>query len=112
MHEPPRPGMVVQVGAAASVQFGGRRALPFRVTRVAERPTYHGWCWLTGYTLDENGEAVARREIYVQFAGLRPVRRQPQKPKLLLAPCAIGRKPAGYPPGCRRVRRSAHDESD
>ncbi|MEO3925939.1 hypothetical protein ABGB07_19020 [Micromonosporaceae bacterium B7E4] len=109
MHEPPRPGMVVQVGAAASVQFGGRRALLFRVTRVAERPTYPGWCWLTGYTLDEYGEAVQRREIYVQFAGLRPVRRHPQKPKVLLAPRhhrpetgpKPGRVPTGSPIGAR-----------
>ncbi|GIG85973.1 hypothetical protein [Plantactinospora endophytica] len=105
MHEPPRPGMVVQVGAAASVQFAGRRALLFRVTRVSERPTYHGWCWLTGYTLDEYGEAVVRREIYVQFAGLRPIRRHPQKPKPGLAPpprhrpSETGRPPARVPTG-------------
>ncbi|AVT30451.1 MULTISPECIES: hypothetical protein [unclassified Plantactinospora] len=77
MQEPPRPGMVVQVGAAASVQFGGRRAMLFRVTRVSEKPTYHGWCWLTGYSLDEYGNAVRRREIYVQLAGLQPVHWRP-----------------------------------
>ncbi|GIG85977.1 hypothetical protein [Plantactinospora endophytica] len=73
MREPPRPGMVLYVGAAASVQFGGGRAMLFRVTRVCQLPTYHGWCWLTGYSLDEHGDAVQRREIFVQLAGLRPV---------------------------------------
>ncbi|WP_422771578.1 hypothetical protein ACN28C_00045 [Plantactinospora sp. WMMC1484] len=91
MFEPPRPGMVVYVGAAASVQFGGGRALLFRVTRVSEKPTYHGWCWLTGYTLDEVGEAVERREIYVQLAGLRPVRPRPREPKR--APATSNRGP-------------------
>ncbi|SCL57737.1 hypothetical protein GA0070606_2821 [Micromonospora citrea] len=67
----PKPGDVVHVGARASVQFGGDRALVFRVIKVCDKPTYHGWVWLTGYVLDRTGKAVDRREIYVQHEGLR-----------------------------------------
>ncbi|MDG4784748.1 hypothetical protein O7626_02170 [Micromonospora sp. WMMD1102] len=91
MREPPRPGMVVQVGAAASVQFAGRRGLLFRVSRVSEKPTYHGWCWLTGYSLDEYGRAVRRREIYVQLAGLQPARPRPPEPKRAAPPPRVRR---------------------
>ncbi|GAB3985708.1 hypothetical protein GCM10027615_76350 [Plantactinospora veratri] len=73
MHQPPRPGDVVRVDGAASVQFAGPRALWLRVTSVSQKPTYHGWCWLTGYVLDRSGEAVEKREIFVQVAGLRPM---------------------------------------
>ncbi|GAB3970041.1 hypothetical protein GCM10027615_25590 [Plantactinospora veratri] len=87
MQEPPRPGMVVRVGAAASVQFGGQRALLFRVTQVSKKPTYHGWCWLTGYSLDEYGNAVRRREIYVQLAGLQPAHWRPaQRARVAIPP--------------------------
>ncbi|PZF91208.1 hypothetical protein C1I93_21890 [Micromonospora endophytica] len=67
----PTPGDVFHVGAAASVQFSGVRSLTFRVIKVGDRPTYHGWVWLTGYVLDRSGNAVDRREIFVQRAGLR-----------------------------------------
>ncbi|WP_243707786.1 hypothetical protein [Micromonospora sp. KC606] len=43
----------------------------FRVIKVCDQPSYHGWVWLTGYVLDRTGKAVDRREIYVQSAGLR-----------------------------------------
>ncbi|WP_243706350.1 hypothetical protein [Micromonospora sp. KC721] len=65
-----KPGDVVHVGADASVQFGGERSLIFRVIKVCDQPTYHGWVWLTGYVLDRAGNAIDRREIYVQRAGL------------------------------------------
>lgn len=71
----PRVGDVLAVGAAASVQFAGDRGFLFRVTRIDPGPTYDGWLWLTGYVLDKRGEAVARREIFVQRAGLRQARR-------------------------------------
>ena len=70
----PRPGDVLRLDSAASVQFGGNRALIFRVISLDERPTYAGWVWLHGYELDAAGAAVARREVFVQVAGLRPVR--------------------------------------
>ncbi|WP_434742206.1 hypothetical protein [Micromonospora sp. SH-82] len=68
-----RAGDVVAVTRAASVQFL-RRPFVARVIRVrTELLTYHGWCWLDVYQLDERGDAVARRTIFVQPAGLRVV---------------------------------------
>jgi hypothetical protein len=69
----PSPGDLLVVDVRASVQFGGDRALTFRVVSVCDQPTYAGWIWLTGYVLDRRGEATAKREIYVQLAGLRPI---------------------------------------
>jgi hypothetical protein len=73
---------VIGVGAAASVQFGGRRSVRLRVVAVDSRPTYHGYAWITGYVLDRDGLAVEKRDVFVQLAGLvlmraarRPVRR-------------------------------------
>lgn len=68
-----RPGAVLLIDGRASVQFAGDRALVLRVISVSERPTYHGWAWLTGYVLDGAGQALDRREVFVQVAGLRPV---------------------------------------
>ena len=78
-----RPGQVLFVGRQASVQFDGDRGFNFRVIRVADEVTYTGWQWLTGYVLDDVGEAVVRRSIFVQSAGLRPPRRagQAQAPR-------------------------------
>jgi hypothetical protein len=67
----PRPGDVLVVDGAASVQFEGDRALTFRVIRVEARRTYEGWLWLEGYVLNRTGEAVERRVIFVRRAGLR-----------------------------------------
>lgn len=64
-----RSGDVLHVSRAASVQFV--RPLLFRVIRVHDWLTYHGWVWLDGYELNGSGDAVARRSIFVQVAGLR-----------------------------------------
>jgi hypothetical protein len=71
MNALPRPGDVLRLGREASVQFAGASAIRLRVIHVDDRPTYRGWCWLDGYQLDNSGEAVQRRTIYVQVAGLR-----------------------------------------
>ncbi|MDG4833980.1 hypothetical protein O7627_32435 [Solwaraspora sp. WMMD1047] len=73
-------GDVVYVGRSASVQFSGTSAFVFRVIRVDDRPTYHGWAWLEGYQLDRNGDAVDRREIFVRPAGLRRFARASASP--------------------------------
>ncbi|MFI6162642.1 hypothetical protein ACIA59_22175 [Micromonospora haikouensis] len=66
----PTCGDLLHVTRAASVQFV--RPIFFRVIRVHEDwHTYHGWLWLDGYEVDARGEAVARRSIFVQPAGLR-----------------------------------------
>ncbi|WP_229067386.1 hypothetical protein [Actinoplanes sp. DH11] len=69
-----RPGDVVRVGAEASVQFSGDRALTFRVIRVDPRVTYDGWIWLEGYVLGPAGNAVQRRRIFVRQDGLYKLR--------------------------------------
>jgi hypothetical protein len=66
----PEPGDLLRIDGRASVQFAGDRALTFRVVSVCPRPTYTGWVWLTGYVLDRRGQAVDRREVFVQLAGL------------------------------------------
>ncbi|MBQ1057264.1 hypothetical protein KBX35_20985 [Micromonospora sp. C32] len=67
----PRPGDLLRVDGRASVQFGGDRALTFRVVSVGAEVTHMGWLWLTGYVLDSRGSATAKREIFVRLAGLR-----------------------------------------
>lgn len=76
----PKPGDVLLLDGRASVQFAGGQTLLLRVTVVSDRPTYHGWCWLTGYVLDKSGKAVDRREVFVRLAGLCFVRQRPRRP--------------------------------
>ncbi|GIJ28085.1 hypothetical protein Vqi01_32470 [Micromonospora qiuiae] len=65
----PKAGDLLRVGREASVQF--TKPILFRVIRVLDRPTYHGWIWLEGYQIDNKGDAVDRRSIFVMKAGLR-----------------------------------------
>ena len=64
----PRSGDVLRVTKTASVQF--IQPILFRVIRVHDWQTYDGWAWLDGYQLNASGDAVARRSIFVQLAGL------------------------------------------
>ena len=63
-----RAGDLIQVTRAASVQF--IKPIRCRVIRVLDWITYDGWVWLDVYQLDDKGDAVARRSIFVQPAGL------------------------------------------
>ncbi|WFE64586.1 hypothetical protein [Micromonospora sp. WMMD714] len=63
-----KAGDLVYVTRAASVQF--LRPIRFRVIRVLDWPTYDGWVWLEGYQVNAAGDAVSRRRIFVQRAGL------------------------------------------
>ncbi|WP_431895305.1 hypothetical protein [Micromonospora haikouensis] len=72
-----RPGAVLRLDGCASPQFGGERTLMLRLVSVSDQPTYAGWVWLTGYQLDGRGDAVARREVYVQRGGLHVQRPAP-----------------------------------
>lgn len=76
----PRPGAELIIDGRASVQFAAGRGFRFRVTTVDQRWTYQGWVWLAGYVLGPDGDAVERRDIFVQRAGLRwapaPARRR------------------------------------
>lgn len=71
----PRSGDVIHVTKAASVQFTS--PVLFRVIRVHDWPTYDGWIWLDGYELNNAGDAVERRSIFVQLSGLRQVGKTP-----------------------------------
>ncbi|MEV4759096.1 hypothetical protein AB0J86_28920 [Micromonospora sp. NPDC049559] len=75
----PTAGEIVQVSRAASVQFVD--AFWFRVIRAHDWSTYEGWVWLDGYVLDGRGDAVERRTIWVQYAGLRRVRPRASTPR-------------------------------
>jgi hypothetical protein len=50
------------------------------VISISLKPTYDGWIWLAGYVLDQRGQAVAKREIFVQLAGVRPMPTRPPEP--------------------------------
>jgi hypothetical protein len=65
----PRAGDIVHITREASVQFV--KPMMFRVIRVHDWPTYDGWMWLDGYQLNAAGDAVERRSIFVQQAGLK-----------------------------------------
>lgn len=68
---PIQTGDIVHLGKAASVQFDGARAITMRVSAIPDTPTYAYWMWLAGYVLDERGQAVEKREVFVQRAGVK-----------------------------------------
>ncbi|MDG4804789.1 hypothetical protein [Micromonospora sp. WMMD980] len=63
-------GDVLHLARSASVQFV--RPIIVRVIReITDRHCYDGWTWIEAYALNVAGEAVAKRELFVQPAGLR-----------------------------------------
>lgn len=67
----PDPGDLVLLDGRASVQFAGDRALRLRVSSICDRPMCGGWVCLTGYAINPAAEeALARREVFAQIAGL------------------------------------------
>lgn len=71
------PGDIVRLERAASVQFAGNRATDFRIIREQEWSTYDGWVWLDGYQLNQAGNAVERRSVFVMRAGVTVVDASP-----------------------------------
>jgi hypothetical protein len=65
----PRAGAVVRLGRAASIQFALAPIL-FRVIRVHDWNTYDGWAWIDGYELNNRGDAVVRRSVFIQVNGI------------------------------------------
>lgn len=61
-------GDVLLLDRAASVQFTS--PITFRVIRVEDAGTTDGWVWLDGYQLDERGNAVDKRSVFVQLSGV------------------------------------------
>ncbi|MET8092986.1 hypothetical protein [Micromonospora sp. NPDC005220] len=78
-----RSGDLLHLTRAASPQFV--HPITVRVIRaLSERHTYDCWLWIDAYQLGRNGDAVARRELYLMPAGAQwltavqtPVRRTP-----------------------------------
>lgn len=67
---PIRAGDLLRLDRAASVQFC--RPITVRVIReITDRQTFDGWTWIEVYELDGKGDAVAKRELFVQPIGLR-----------------------------------------
>jgi hypothetical protein len=58
----------VIVGRAASVQF--QEPIKMRVITVDQRTSRPGWGWVHGYQLDDNGDVIEPRTVFVQLAGL------------------------------------------
>ncbi|WP_428964960.1 hypothetical protein [Micromonospora fluostatini] len=70
-------GDLLHLTRAASVQFAVR-PIVLRLIRVREDwVTYDGWVWLDGYQVDERGDAVERRTLFVLRAGVRVLRSPP-----------------------------------
>jgi hypothetical protein len=67
-------GAAYLVGPAASIQF--QTPILVRVIRVEPRMRYAESTWLDIYQLDEYGEAIERRSIYVRPEAL--VRAEPR----------------------------------
>ncbi|GIG02432.1 hypothetical protein [Catellatospora citrea] len=88
----PQAGDILHVTREASVQF--LRPMMFRVIRVHDWPTYEGWVWLDGYQLNAAGDAVERRSIFVQRAGLRIVPDNSASARARTAPGRVGQRPA------------------
>ena len=89
-----KPGDLLLIDAACSVQFAGDRALRLRLVSVDPRPTYHGWVWLTGYAVDDRGLAVAKREVFVQRAGVRVLIAAPRR--TAVPAVGVEKRPPGY----------------
>lgn len=66
----PSPGQVIYVGSAASAQFAAGGGLHLRVIRIDDQLATEGWAWIDGYQLDGQGNAVARRRVFVRIDGL------------------------------------------
>ncbi len=67
----PQSGDILHLTGEASVQFGGAREIWFRVIRVMDVTCTWGWVWLEGFELNPQGDALLRREVFVQVGGLR-----------------------------------------
>jgi len=69
--QPPRlpaVGETLFIGPAASVQFS--RPILIRVIAVNDQTSCDGWIYIDGYQITKTGQAIERRTIFVQAAGL------------------------------------------
>lgn len=103
--ELPRGGDIIYITRKASVQFVTPMA--FRVIRCHKWPTYEGWVWLDGYQLNNRGEAVLRRSIFVQIAGILPLPEDARSQMLNCAPRVP--RPTSRSPHRQRTTPEAHE---
>ncbi|GIG57162.1 hypothetical protein Lfu02_15340 [Longispora fulva] len=69
----PKPGDVLILDREASPQFTGL-AMRVRVIKAVERrSSVSGWASFEVYQLDQHGEAVARRSVFLHVAALGPL---------------------------------------
>ncbi|PWR07375.1 hypothetical protein DKT68_19295 [Micromonospora acroterricola] len=74
-----RSGDLLHLTRTASPQFA--QPITVRVIRaLTDRHTYPGWLWIDAYQLGANGDAVARRELYLMPAGARRLACLPTRP--------------------------------
>jgi hypothetical protein len=95
----PNSGDILVIDRDASVQF--LKPMRFRVIRILKRETYEGWLWLEGYEVNQHGDAVERRQIFVQARGLRMA--IPIQPAVPRARPMNTRPVAASPPAARRA---------
>ncbi|WP_413231983.1 hypothetical protein [Micromonospora rifamycinica] len=80
-----RSGEVLHLSRAASVQF--IRPITVRVIRVlTDWHTYDGWVWIDAYQLNDVGDAVRRRTLFLMPAGARRPAPQPDRAPTRTAP--------------------------
>ncbi|KAB1937164.1 hypothetical protein F8271_19885 [Micromonospora sp. ALFpr18c] len=66
-----KAGDLVHLTRAASPQFV--RPITVRVIReLTDRHTYHGWTWIEAYELGPDGNARAKRALFVLREGVGP----------------------------------------
>ncbi|MET8118271.1 hypothetical protein [Micromonospora sp. NPDC005189] len=87
-----RSGDLLRLTRTASPQFA--QPITVRVIRaLTDRHTYHGWLWIDAYQLGPNGDAIARRELYLMPAGARWLTSLPTPPARPAARRAVRRNP-------------------
>ncbi|MFI2714661.1 hypothetical protein ACH495_31545 [Micromonospora sp. NPDC018662] len=64
-----RAGDVLHLTREASPQFV--RPIRARLIRVLDWTTYDGWLWADVYQLGPDGNATARRSVYLRRSGVR-----------------------------------------
>ncbi|WP_254910104.1 hypothetical protein [Micromonospora sp. NBS 11-29] len=64
------------------------------IREIADRHPFDGWAWIEAYELDGRGDAVAKRELFVQPAGLRWLDTAASDSPALARPAARLRVPA------------------
>ena len=69
----PKPGDVLVVGTAANRRYAGENQILLRVIRVLPTQARHGWVWLYGYEVDQQGLAKKRRAVLALRDGLKPI---------------------------------------